>query len=278
MTLDLALIRKRLTTLKTQTNKSKDTWKPEPGKTKIRIVPYKYQPDNPFIEMYFHFNIVPKKSPLSLKTFGEKDPIADFAEKLKRTGDRTDWALGRKMEPKLRTFACVVVRGKEQEGVKFWGFGKTIYEKLLGTIAEPEWGDITDPHSGRDIIVEFKTKEQVGKDYPETDITVLPTQTPLTKDDALMTKLLDEQKEIIEVYPKPTYEELMEALDKHLNPEEEEGGVETTPNPEGDEESTDTSAPAGVKENTAKKPAVKEGTKDVAKAFDEMFKKADAAK
>lgn len=273
MALDLEQIRKRLTTLKTQTKKSKDTWKPEPGKTKIRIVPYKFQPDNPFIELYFHFNIG-KKSLLSLKTFGEKDPIVDFSEKLKRTGDKTDWSLGRKMEPKLRTFACVVVRGKEQEGVKFWGFGKTIYEKLLGTIAEPEWGDITDPHSGRDIIVEFKTKEQVGKDYPETDITVLPTQTPLTKDDALMEKLLDEQKEIIEVYPKPTFEELVEALNLHLNPEEEEeetAGVETTPTPDSGDEET----PAPAPKSEGKKPAVKEGVKDVAKAFDDMFKKAD---
>ena len=26
----------------------------------------------------------------------------------------------------MRTFAPVVVRGKESEGVKFWGFGKTV--------------------------------------------------------------------------------------------------------------------------------------------------------
>jgi len=268
MGLNLEQIRKRLTTLKSQTNKSRDTWKPEPGKTKIRIVPYKFQPDNPFIELYFHFELA-KRPYLSLKTFGEKDPIVDFADKLKRTGDQNDWKMGRKMDPKMRTFACVVIRGKEQEGVKFWGFGKQIYEKLLTTMAEPEWGDITDPHSGRDITIEFKTKEQVGKDFPETEMTVLPTQTPLTKDDALMTKLLDEQKEIFEVYPKPTFEELLEVLDKFLNPEEETAGVDTTPNPDADEDE-----PAVT---TAKKPPVKEGVKDVAKAFDKMFKAADAA-
>jgi hypothetical protein len=268
MVLDLEQIRKRLNALKTQTNKSSNLWKPEPGKTKIRIIPYKFQPDNPFVELYFHFELG-KRSYLSLKTFGEKDPIVEFSEKLKRTGDKSDWAMGRKMEPKLRTFACVVVRGKEQEGVKFWGFGKTIYEKLLATIAEPEWGDITDPHTGRDIIVEFKTKEQVGKDFPETDITVLPNQTPLTKDDELMGKLLDEQKEITEVYPKPTYDELKDVLDKYLNPEEEEAGVETAPSPETGEE----------EETTPKvKPKPKEGTKDVAKAFEDMFKTADKAK
>ena len=263
--LDVEQIRKRLIALKSQTKKSKDTWKPEPGKTKIRIVPYKFSPGNPFIELFFHFEIS-KKPLLSLKTFGEKDPIADFAEKLKRTGDQTDWKMGRKMEPSLRTFVPVVVRGKENEGVKFWGFGKQIYEKLLAVAEnEAEWGDITDPVAGHDIQVEFKTKEEVGKDYPETDIQVLPSVTPLSKDTALVEKLLDEQKEIFEVFSKPTYEELVEALDKHLNPEDD--AQETAPSPDGDD------VPP-----TAKKPAGKEGTKDVAAAFDKMFKTADAAK
>jgi hypothetical protein len=171
--------------------------------------------------------------------------------------------MGRKMEPKLRTFATIVVRGKEQEGVKFWGFGKTIYEKLLATISEPEWGDITDPINGHDINVEFKTKEEVGKDFPETDITLLPSQTPLTKDDALMTRLLDEQKEIFDVYPKPTFEELHDALGKFLNPDESE---ETTTPAEPDE----------VPQKT--KPAVKSNKHDVSKEFEAMFNEADKAK
>ena len=264
MSLDLEQIRKRLTTLKSQTNKSTNTWKPEPGKTRIRIVPYKFQPDNPFIELFFHFEVA-KRPYLSLKTFGEKDPIAEFSDKLKRTGVREDWLNGCKLEPKLRTFACVVVRGKEQEGIKFWGFGKTIYEKLLTTMNEPEWGDITDANVGRDIIVEFKTKEQVGKNFPETQISVLPTKTPLTTDDALMTKLLDEQKEILDVYPKPTYDELLEILSKYLNPEETVVAVDTTPESDGGNTETP----------VVKKSPVKEGVKDVAKAFDDMFKKAD---
>ena len=36
------------------------------------------------------------------------------------------------MEPKMRTYVPVLVRGKESEGVKFWGFGKLVYQELLG--------------------------------------------------------------------------------------------------------------------------------------------------
>ena len=38
------------------------------------------------------------------------------------------------MEPKLRTFVPVVVRGEEGEGVRFWGFGKTVYQEILVTL------------------------------------------------------------------------------------------------------------------------------------------------
>ena len=67
------------------------------------------------------------------------------------------WIQGKRLEPKMRTFVPVVVRGREDEGVKFWGFGKTVYQELLSVISDPDYGDITDPLNGRDVNVEFKT-------------------------------------------------------------------------------------------------------------------------
>ena len=61
---------------------------------------------------------------------------------------------------KLRTFVPVVVRGEEGEGVRFWGFGKTVYQEILGYIG-PDYGDITDPTSGRDLTIEYKSEEAV---------------------------------------------------------------------------------------------------------------------
>ena len=31
----------------------------------------------------------------------------------------------------MRTYVYVLVRGEESEGIKFWGFGKTVYQELL---------------------------------------------------------------------------------------------------------------------------------------------------
>jgi hypothetical protein len=54
MALDLEAIRQKLNNLQSQTGKQDNLWKPEPGKNQIRIVPYQYNKDNPFIELYFH--------------------------------------------------------------------------------------------------------------------------------------------------------------------------------------------------------------------------------
>ena len=130
MAIDINAIRRKLGNLQTTNNKTSLLWKPEPGQNTIRIVPYQFNKENPFIELFFHYDLG-KKNYLSLVTFGENDPIAEFSDKLKATGNSDDWKLAKKMEPKMRTFVPVIVRGKESEGVKFWGFGKQIYQELL---------------------------------------------------------------------------------------------------------------------------------------------------
>jgi hypothetical protein len=183
----------------------------------VRIVPYKFNKDIPFIELYFHYNIN-NKTYLSPMSFGRPDPIVEFAEKLKRTGDTDDWKAGKKMEPKLRTFVPVIVRGKESEGVKFWGFGKTVYQDILGYIADPDYGDITDPNTGRDIVLEVMSAEESNASYPTTTIRVKPAVSKLADSTETIQQLLDGQKEITELYQELSYAELKSVLENWLNP------------------------------------------------------------
>ena len=215
--MDISLALKRFNSLQNNTKKSDSIFKPANGRTTIRIVPYKFNKDLPFIELYFHYNIN-NKTYLSPMSFGRPDPIVEFAEKLKRTGDTDDWKAGKKMEPKLRTFVPVIVRGKENEGVKFWGFGKTVYQDILGYIADPDYGDITDPMTGRDIVLEVTSAEESNASYPTTTIRVKPAQTKLTDDATTIQQLLDNQKEITELYSELSYAELKTILENWLNP------------------------------------------------------------
>ena len=254
--MDINAVKKRLAQLQTSTTRSTNLWKPQPGRTQIRIIPYKLNTDTPFIELFFHYDLG-GKSFLSPTSFGRPDPIEEFADKLKQSGNREDWRLGKKLEAKLRTFAPVVVRGEEQGGTKFWGFGKTVYQELLSIIADPDYGDISDPINGRDVVVEFKTAEETGASFPKTTIRVKPNQIPITEDKAVLTDLLDNQKDIREVYNELTYDELAEALGDWLNPSD------------GDEETTksDTNVPASTLQSAVS------STSNVTDAFDDLFNK-----
>ena len=214
--MDLNAIKNRLNQLQTTNNRTSNLWKPQPGNQIVRIVPYKFNKDNPFIELYFHYGLA-NKNYLSPISFGRPDPIEEFAQKLKGTGSKDDYRLGRKVEAKMRTYAPVIVRGEESQGVKFWGFGKTVYQELLSIIADPDYGDITDPVSGRDIAVEFKTAEETGASFPSTSIRVKPNQTPITEDASLLESLTENQKNITEIYQEQSYEELTTALNEYLN-------------------------------------------------------------
>ena len=228
--MDLNAIKNRLSQLQTTNNRTSNLWKPQPGNQIVRIVPYKFNKDNPFIELYFHYDLGGKNY-LSAISFGRPDPIEEFAQKLKSTGSKDDYRLGRKVEAKMRTYAPVVVRGEESQGVKFWGFGKTVYQELLSIIADPDYGDITDTVSGRDIAVVFKTAEETGKSFPSTSIRVKPNQTPITEDASLLETLTENQKNITEIYQEQSYEDLTQALNDYLN-----GGNSSTDTEEDSEE------------------------------------------
>ena len=228
--MDLNAIKNRLSQLQTTNNRTSNLWKPQPGNQIVRIVPYKFNKDNPFIELYFHYDLGGKNY-LSPVSFGRPDPIEEFAQKLKSTGSKDDYRLGRKVEAKMRTYAPVVVRGEESQGVKFWGFGKTVYQELLSIIADPDYGDITDTVSGRDIAVVFKTAEETGKSFPSTSIRVKPNQTPITEDASLLETLTENQKNITEIYQEQSYEDLTQALNDYLN-----GGNSSTDTEEDSEE------------------------------------------
>ena len=275
MPIDLTQVRDRLKTLQSQTKKQDSFWKPTPGTHQIRIVPYKFNKDNPFIELLFHYNIGGKenKSHLSPQSFGRPDPIVEFAEKLKQSGDKNDYKQGKQLEPKLRTFVPIVVRGKENEGVKFWGFGKTVYQELLGLISDPEYGDITDIKSGHDITVEFKSAEQTNKNFPSTTIRPRPSKTALVESSEQLKALFDTQKNILDIYKEPTYEELEKVLSDWLN------GVSAGDTADGSGEETETvtnfaQAKAKSQSSGTKTPIAKTTTVDEVEAdLDKLFAK-----
>jgi hypothetical protein len=259
--MDINAIKSKLATLQSTTSTKDNFWKPEPGTQVVRIVPYKHNKENPFIELFFHYNLGDNKTYLSPASFGRPDPVEEFANKLKSTGNKDEWIQGKRLEPKMRTFVPVVVRGREDEGVKFWGFGKTVYQELLSVIADPDYGDITDATTGRDIGIERQTPAEAGNQYGKTTVRVKPNQTPITENSELLKSIFDNQSNLTELYTEPSYDDLKEALSNFLNPSDDTTNTSTT--------STGVAASTTPTSNTGTTTTAKK--ENVEDAFDELF-------
>ena len=57
MGIDLDAVKKKLAVLSGEGGTQEYIWKPPAGKTTVRIVPYKYNKNFPFIELWFHYGL-----------------------------------------------------------------------------------------------------------------------------------------------------------------------------------------------------------------------------
>ena len=147
MALDMKKMMERKKTLDNKGNNS--FWRPQDGEQTIRIVPT--ADGDPFKDFWFHYNLGNNPGFLSPKrNFGEDCPLDSFVRNLWNGSDE-DKRMAKKLSARQRFFAPVLVRGEETQGVRVWGFGKQVYEKLLNLVLNPEYGDITDPDSGTDL-------------------------------------------------------------------------------------------------------------------------------
>jgi hypothetical protein len=198
---------------------------------------------------------------ISLINFGEKDPIVEFAKTLASSGDKENWMMSRKLEPKMRVFVPVVVRGEEEKGVRLWEFGKQIYAELLSLADDPDIGDYTDPIQGRDITIETTGPETNGTSFNQSKVRVRTKTTPLSESAGEVEKWLNNQPDVFSIFKKYSYDEMKESLLSWLNPEDtaEEAAPAATEAPK------PAASPASFTLNTKPKASIDD-------EFDELFK------
>jgi len=223
--MDISAIKQKLSALQNprggqKRDLEKTLWRPAVGKHSVRIVPSTFNKSNPFKEVYMHYGIN-NRTMVSPITFGEKDPIVEFAQGLRKSSNKDDWQLAKKLEPKMRVLVPVLVRGEEDKGIRLWEFGKQVYMDLLKFAEDEDIGDFTDPITGRDITIETAGKETTGLMYNTSTVRVRTKSTPLSDDAAKVKLWLETQPNPVEQFKRYSYEEMKESLMKHLNPEEE---------------------------------------------------------
>mgnify|MGYP003972686561 FL=1 len=228
--MDLSAIKQRLDNLQSKAAPQQKTdyttifWRPSIGKQQVRIVPSAFDSASPFTELKFYYGITNKVmvSPLN---FGEKDPIAEFAQKLRQGEyDKENYVLAKKLDAKNRIFIPVIVRGEEDKGVRLWQFGKLIYEDLLSMAMDDEIGDYTDIVNGRDFTLETVGPESTGTNYNKTSVRPRMKTSALSDDSSQVETWLETQPNPKEVFKRFTFDEMKDALVKWLSPEDNNDG------------------------------------------------------
>ena len=195
---------------------------------------------------------------ISLVNFGEKDPIVEFSESLKKQTYTVDnFKLAKKLEPKMRVFAPVVVRGEEDKGVRLWELGKQIYLELCAIAEDEDVGDYTDPIQGRDITIETTDAATNGTSFNQSKVRVRTKITPLSENADQVKTWLNTQPEVLTLFKKYSYEDMKGSLLEWLNPGESED---------------ETPAPQPVAEAPKSNYSLETKAKaDPAKTFDDLF-------
>ena len=273
--MDINAIKQRLNALQSTNNTSKKEkidyskvyWKPKSeGKYQIRFVPSKLDPKNPFKEVFVHYGF--GKFPIfALTNWGEKDPIVEFAAQLRKTNDKENWSLAKKLDPKMRVYAPIIVRGEEEKGVRLWEFGKEIYMQLLGIAEDEDYGDYTDISEGRDFTVDVVKGDVGGRQGLKSSIRIKPKTTALSADAAQIKTFLVEQPNVLEIQRKMDFDTLKEVLQNWLSPEDAGDDVEDE-----DEDETPVEV-APVKAYALKTPMAPKANK--ADQFDSLFEDED---
>ena len=224
MAIDLEAIRRRVAELSgVKKTSSIQLWKPQLGEHKIRCLPWKNAPDGqPFMERWFYY-IGENVGILTPHQFGKPDPINDLIRKLYSSGKPDDRNLAKKLQPKMRCYAPVIVRGEEDKGVQVWAFGKIVYQRMLGFFLDEEVGDILSPTEGFDL--KILISKPPGKQFNDTVVDPARRPTKLHEDSKQVETWSNSIPNLDDMYRLKSTQEIETVLNGWLN-----GGVaeETT--------------------------------------------------
>ncbi len=227
MAIDLDKMKAKLNKLQNKGSQDSVFWRPEDGEQTIRIVPT--SDGDPFKDFWFHYNVGKNPGFLSpKKNFGETDPLDSFVRELFDEGTEDSIKMAKNLMARQRFFSPVIVRGEEDKGVRIWGYGKMAYEKLLSLVLNPEYGDITDPEEGTDLVLQYG--KPAGASFPQTTLTPRRKSSALCDEPERCKEMLENIPDFNTLFERKTPEEVGHMLDEFLSGESsaEERSTETT--------------------------------------------------
>ena len=205
--------------------------KEKDGQRRLRILPTS-DGSSPFKEVWYHEIKIDGKSTKIYdpgKNENERSPLNEVFEELMSTGKESDKKLASEYRSRKFYIVKVIDRDHEEDGPKFWRFKHNykqdgIFDKIFPILKSK--GDITDPETGRDLILELnKAKSNSGSYYTVIQTIMHEDPSKLSDDAELAKSWLEDETTWNDVYAKKPVEYL-EALANGETPrwDSEKGG------------------------------------------------------
>ena len=184
------------------------------GQKRLRILPTK-DGSSPFKEVWYHEIQVDGKFQKFYdpgKNDNERSPLTEVYEELRSTGKEEDKKLASNYLARKFYIVKVIDRDNEADGVKFWRFksnykNEGIYDKIIPIYRNK--GDISDPVTGRDLILELtKAKTPKGAYYTVIQTVMYDDAAPVHEDKATADGWVNDELTWEDVYSKKPVEYL----------------------------------------------------------------------
>lgn len=177
------LAQKKLEDLKKRKARS-DFWRPSPGENRVRFLP-RWDGDydgEMFRETAYHRNLGPDKdkSAVCLRHEGqEKCPVCEVTAELYKTKTDEDKEFARSIKAQTRAIFNIIDLDEPEKGPQIYMSGVDVMEQILRYVANPKYGAIDNPQTGRNCTLTYTEGKNTKTGFPDTNILADPDTTPL---------------------------------------------------------------------------------------------------
>jgi hypothetical protein len=176
---------------------SGDYFKPKEGKNVVRILPPWSDNGLWYKEATLHYGLKNEEGKERgypcLKMFDKDCPICEKREEL-LAGSKEDKKVGEKLRARTKFYTNVLIPATGK--VMIWGFSQKTLGTLLSYCGDPDYGDISSPEEGFDVII---NRTGTGKLDTRYDIRVRPKSSAIDEDSKWADLLKDLDTVVTEV-------------------------------------------------------------------------------
>jgi len=203
------------------------------GSNVVRILPGKDEDTQFYAETKIH-RIMTEGNKIRnvhcLKVHGEKCPLCDLYFGLWKTGVKEDETLARQIKGRNRYYMNVVSR--DSGDVKILSTGIMLFTKILNTILDEDYGDITDLKTGHD----FKIIKEMLDKFPRYDQSSARPKATETGSKAEVAEWMDSLHDVHGLVKKEEYGDVLDIAEEITPPSMQARSLTEAPGKEGSDE------------------------------------------